>query len=340
MNQERLQQYLQEARETFDLPGLSLTVRMDGEVFDGAAGVKEIRTGALLLPDTIFHMASVAKLFTSAAVLCLAADGKLSLDERLVNVLPWVRIRDARLRDVKLWHMLSHTSGLADVTDYHWDRPRTDPAALREWCASPEVSETVMLWHPDENRFRYSNMAFELLGCVVEECTGMSFESYIRQRFFCPLSMERSTFLTMEQDWSSMAMPHEKNRQHQIVPVTHYPYNREHAPSSTLTSCGSDLAAWAEGWLHHTVLPSEWIGMAWTQYVTVPNHGEGMGLGWFLREQNGFRLMGHEGSDDGFRSSFWICPERQGMIAVMSNLSNAPVKKINKQVFDLLCDRS
>lgn len=338
MNQERLQQYLQAARDTFDLPGLSVTVRMDGEAFDGSAGVREIRTGTRLSSDTIFHMASVSKLFTSAAILCLAAEGKLSLDDYLVDVLSWVHIRDARLYDVRIRHMLSHTSGLADVTDYHWDRPRTGPTALREWCASPEVSETVMVRHPDENRFRYSNMAYELLGCIVEECTGMPFETYIRQRFFRPLSMVHSTFLTMEQDWSRMAMPHEKNRQHQIVPVAHYPYNREHAPSSTLTSCGSDLAAWADGWLHHAVLPQEWIRKAWTRYTTVPGHGEGMGLGWFLRVQNGFKLVGHEGTDDGFRSSFWICPERQGMIAVMSNLSNAPVKKINKQVFDLLCE--
>ena len=68
----------------------------------------------------------------------------------------------------------------------------------------------------------------------------------------------------------------------------------------------------------------------------VPNNGEYIGLGWFIREQCGYRLYGHEGTDDGFRASFWICPDLDAQICVMSNLSEAPVKRINRQIFDML----
>ena len=68
-----------------------------------------------------------------------------------------------------------------------------------------------------------------------------------------------------------------------------------------------------------------------------------MGLGWFMREQTvtsddgisrTYRLCGHEGTDDGFRASFWICPELDMVTVVLSNLSGAPVKRINKKLFD------
>ena len=70
------------------------------------------------------------------------------------------------------------------------------------------------------------------------------------------------------------------------------------------------------------------------EYATVPNNGEKMGLGWFMRRQGGCRLFGHEGTDDGFRASLWICPEKDLVICVLSNLSGAPVKKMNKKIFD------
>jgi CubicO group peptidase (beta-lactamase class C family) len=73
-------------------------------------------------------------------------------------------------------------------------------------------------------------------------------------------------------------------------------------------------------------------------YALVPNNGEHIGLAWFIREQEGYRLYGHEGTDDGFRASFWICPQLDVQITVMSNLSGAPVKKINKQLFELLTE--
>lgn len=75
------------------------------------------------------------------------------------------------------------------------------------------------------------------------------------------------------------------------------------------------------------------------EYAEVPNNREKMGLGWFMRRQEGCLLYGHEGTDDGFRASLWMCPERQTAIAVLSNLSGAPVKKISKKLFKLLADQ-
>jgi CubicO group peptidase (beta-lactamase class C family) len=70
----------------------------------------------------------------------------------------------------------------------------------------------------------------------------------------------------------------------------------------------------------------------------VPNNGEGMGLGWFMRNQEGYNLFGHEGSDDGFRASFWICPELKTTIVVVANRTNASTKKVNKKIFGFIAN--
>lgn len=89
--------------------------------------------------------------------------------------------------------------------------------------------------------------------------------------------------------------------------------------------------------------PLHEIGDMWQPRVEVPDTGECMGLGWFIREQkvemadgkiHEYELVGHEGSDDGFRTSFWMCPELKIASVLLCNLTDAPLKKLNKKLFE------
>ena len=237
----QLDSYMREALCLFDLPGLAVSAEVGengpralaGLNYKGAAGVKDITTKEPLKPEHVFHMASVSKLFTSAGILALCEEGKLSLEDRLRDVLPYVDIADDRVAESQVRHMLTHTSGMADVEDYHWDTPRTDEAALKDYATSREVRESRMLWSPSEGRFRYSNMAYELLGLMIAERSGMSYEAYMKKKFLEPLGMEASTFLTFERTGGSLAlddlsqaglaMPHTKDSEKRIVKEVHYP---------------------------------------------------------------------------------------------------------------------
>ena len=146
---------------------------------------------------------------------------------------------------------------------------------------------------------------------------------------------------------------HGSKEDRSIRPVRYYPYTRSHGPSSTLTSTAEDLLKWAdvhmagfasaagqgEARRPEAILSPGTYRQICREYAEVPNNREKMGLGWFMRRQEGCLLYGHEGTDDGFRASLWMCPERQTAIAVLSNLSGAPVKKISKKLFKLLADQ-
>lgn len=350
----QIETFIDEALSLYDLPGLAVSVkvgdkgpeRLAGLNVKRAVGVKDIRTKEPLKEEHIFHMASVSKLFTSAGILKLCRKEKLNLQDRLIDLLPYVKMDDKRCGEIRLIHMLTHTSGMADVEDYGWDTPRTDENALKDYALSDEVQHSPMLWPPEEGTFRYSNMAYELLGLILSEISGLTYEDYMKKEFLEPLGMENSTFLTFERTGGSlalsdlseagMAMPHTKDQEKHIILEQHYPYNREHGPSSTLTSNIFDLEKWADAHLRYELFPPEFYEEIWSRRAVVPNNGEGMGLGWFMREQGGYGIYGHEGTDDGFRASFWICPQLDAHVSVASNISRGAVKKINKKLFDIL----
>lgn len=344
MIKEKLDEFIGKALVNYDLPGLAVGVRIgEKDVYRGAAGYKDWINRKPLLPEHIFHMASVTKLFVGTSILQLWERGLLELDGRLTEYLPWFTMKDERYREITVRQLLSHTAGLPDVKDYLWDQPETDAGALERYVRSPEVRDAYLLWAPAEGRFAYSNIGYEILGMVISAVSGLSFEDYVKRNFFDPLDMKDSTLLSYERGIYSEAgpdenlcTPHEKDEEKRIVKSPHFPYNRAHGPSSTLTSNIFDLEKWGQAHLERRVLKKETYETAWQEQALVPNNGEHICLSWFRREQKGFVLYGHEGTDDGFRASFWLCPELELSIIVCANISGAPVKKINKQIFDLL----
>jgi CubicO group peptidase (beta-lactamase class C family) len=332
MMKKKLDEFVEKAQVNYDLPGLAVGVGIYegsemGNVqfsYKKVVGYKDWETKEPLLEDDIFHMASVTKLFVGTSIMQLCEKGKIDLEGTILDYLPWFTMADDRYKNITIGQMMSHTSGMPDVKDYCWHSPEIDEGALERYVRSELVSKEHLLWSPEEAKFAYSNIAYETLGVIIAEVSGMPFEEYVDKNILQPLEMEDSTLLTYERGIynkeegpdKNLCTPHEKDSEKNIVKVAHFPYNRAHGPSSTLTSNLVDMEKWAIANIKKTILKPETYDIMWTSQALVPNNGEDMCLSWFKREQNGFDLYGHEGTDDGFRSSFWICPERQLAITV------------------------
>ncbi len=338
IDKEKLDAHIAKASFYYDIAGLAVGIGTgkEGLTYSCTAGFKNVETREKISDDTIFHMASVTKLFTSTAILMLQEKSLIDIDQTVITYLPWFRLADDRLNQITIRQLLTHTSGLPDCSDYHWDQPKTDEDALAAYVRSDEVSKAHLLWDPAECKFAYSNIGYEILGAVITQTSGMSFEDFVDQEILKPLGMADSTLLTFSRDMRKVASPHYKDQANNIRVSKIFPYNRAHAPSSTLTSNLEDLSKWAVANLKKQVLAPETYNEAWRSYAMVPNNGEDIGLGWFIREQRGLKLFGHEGTDDGFRSSFWICPELDFFVLVNANMTGSPVKKISKQILDIL----
>ena len=119
------------------VPGLSVGVVYNNEVlYTKGFGVKNIETKELVDENSLFHMASVSKTFVATGIMQLVEQGKINLDECLIEYLPYFKLRDDRYKKITIRQLLSHISGMPDEDDYEWDKAQYDEEALERYVRS------------------------------------------------------------------------------------------------------------------------------------------------------------------------------------------------------------
>lgn len=174
------------------LPGLAVGIVHSQElIWSAGFGKADLATGRAPDQHTLFRVASITKTFTAAAILQLRDEGKLCLDDPLQQYIPefaQVRVRNGTLEQVTLRRLLSHHSGLVSETPLPcWDALQF-PALEAVLAALPDTEVVIC---PD-SAFKYSNLAFGLLGEVVSRVSGVPYEQYLRTQILAPLGMQSS----------------------------------------------------------------------------------------------------------------------------------------------------
>jgi CubicO group peptidase (beta-lactamase class C family) len=173
------------AQRTWRSPGVSVGVVRDGHlVWSAHVGSARLGTSpASATDDTQFMIGSVTKTFTALTVMSLRDEGRLSLDDTLETHLPGTRHGRVPLRQ-----MLAHASGLQrEPVGNIWES--LEAPEREEFLAGVEDAEQVL---PGHHAFHYSNLAYGLLGAVVERVTGQDWEQVVRERVLDPLGMTRT----------------------------------------------------------------------------------------------------------------------------------------------------
>lgn len=295
-----------------------------------AFGERELGTGQCLDTSSILHWASVSKPFVATAIMQLHERGMLDLDSPMVEILPDYRTPDARLRRITIRQLLLHTSGLPDVEDYQWDRPQYDDGALSRWVL--EESPRVLLFDPGSAR-EYSNTGYDILGLVIQRVSGTSFEKYMERNIFAPLGMTETTFVYPDVPDRLRTVGHSGTGNR--VPVEHYPYNRRHAPSSTLNTNVTDMGRFVSallngGQLGETrILDARTVDEMWTPRWTVRDRPlKAAAMGWVVEDHDGRRMIRHFGWDDGFRSALIVFPDERSAVFLVTNDETAPMGEL------------
>lgn len=321
-----------------DVAGLAVAVVREEEVVSRGFGVRDVRSGASVTPDTMFHLASVSKPFVATAIVSLATardagEPVLDLDAPIGAWVPEFTLADGREGEVTARRLLSHTSGLPDVADYGWHDPQLGDDALSEFARS--LSDWRLQAEPGST-FSYSNADFELLGLLLSRVTGTTFENAVKQQVLAPLGMRDSTFLRSEVPAHLAASPHVGMPL--SVPEGVYPYTRRHAPSSSLHSNLVEMSRWMIAHFEPAQVTAGgsdglWarldpglLDLVWQPVVPVgdPPWDEAMGLGWAVGSYRGHRTLSHSGADPGFGSRLVLVPERRTGVVVMANSNTVP----------------
>jgi CubicO group peptidase (beta-lactamase class C family) len=304
------------------LPGLAIGVVRNGKlIYAKGFGVAKLGGNTVVTSKSLFHTASVTKTFVATAVMQLVEKGKVDLDAPVTRYLPYFRLNDERYRVITIRQMLSHMSGIPDTVNYNWDKPEYDAGALERFVRS--IADQRLVFAPGE-KFAYSNTAYEMLGDVIAKVSGESFEDYVQHNILTPLGMKDSTLLVREASPQLLTSPHvlEKDK---VVVSKIFPYNRAHAPSSTLYSSIEDMSRWAIANLNHgelngkRILKRETAESMWRPVADALGMKEG--ISWFTTEKQGHRLVLHSGGDVGFESLLVLAPEDSVAVVAMSNFA-------------------
>lgn len=191
---ERLQTELDQAVSD-GLPGVALAVRSDNFSFDGVAGVEEIATAVPLTVNHRFYVASVGKTYTAAAIVCLAADGILGLDDPIGRWLPAaITDRIPGGDNISIRNLLNHTSGIFDYQDDadEWLFNAFLPDPVRHWTNAdvlPYFLDRPSHFSPGTNA-SYSDSNYVLAGMIAEAASGLPIESIMRNYLIAPLGLQ------------------------------------------------------------------------------------------------------------------------------------------------------
>lgn len=336
-----------DAMQTRNIPGLALAVIQNRTLtYTRAYGIMNLETRAPMPLNTLFHHASVTKLFVGTALLQLRDRGRLVLDAAVVRYLPYFRLNDPRYPTLTVRQMMQHTSGMPDIEDYGWENPKYDASALENYVRG--LADLSLESDPG-TRYSYSNIAYEVLGDVIAKISGLTFEAYIAQNILAPLGMETATLLVQQAARALMATPHTHNPYPDgpLSVSAIFPYNREHAPSSTLYGSVLDTSKFALAYLNGgtwqgaRILSAASVAEIWTPTVkTGRSHWTGVGLTWFVGEKSGEKLVGHDGEDVGFNTTLSLVPNIGAGVVMLANADAARIEREGNAIIELLIRES
>ena len=291
------------------VPGAAVLLLQDGEpVVRRGYGLADLEQGAPVTPATNFRLASVTKQFTAAAILLLAEDGRLGLDDAARQWLPTLQpAADA----VTIRQLLTHTSGLVDYED-------VIPASMTEQLHDADVLALLetedRTYFPPGTAYRYSNSGYALLALIVERASGRSFAEFLRERIFMPLGMAGT--VAHQEGISTVG-----HRAYGYSDVNWIWKRTDQSPTSAVLGDGGiyssidDLAQWDAALSDDRLLGAESRRLAFAPATPTDDPSVAYGFGWRITGDS----VWHSGETVGFRNAIVRFPERRLTIVILTN---------------------
>lgn len=335
--------YVNQAINDWEVPGVAIAVVKDDKVvFAKGYGVRKVGDPAPVDERTLFAIGSTSKAFTAAAIAMLIDEGKLKWDDRVTKYLPGFELYDPyATRELTIRDLLSHRSGLpgGDLVWYGTERGRD------------EVLHRVRYLRPASSlrsRFGYQNIMFLAAGQIVAKVSGLSWDEFIRLRFFQPLGMTASNTSIRELN-GNVASPHDRIG----GKITAIPYRSldNIAPAGAINSNVAEVAEWVRLQLgrgsignrrliseaaikemqsSQTVMRADSAFSLWYPGIRFVNYG----LGWILSDYRGRKVVEHVGSIDGMRAQVALIPEENLGLVVLSSRGTSLPTALSYRIFD------
>jgi CubicO group peptidase (beta-lactamase class C family) len=326
-----LDDYVNKAMRDWEVPGLAIAIVKDDRiVLAKGYGVRKVGEPAPVTEKTLFAIGSSSKAFTAAAIAMLVDEGKIKWDDSAARYLPGFEVYDPYVtRELTVRDLLTHRSGLerGDLLWYGTEYDR-DEILRRTRFLKPTWSL--------RSTFGYQNLMYLAAGQLVARVSGKSWDDFIKARLFTPLGMASSnTSIKDFRNGDDVATPHAKIEDK----VTAIPWRNidNIAPAGSINSNVVDMAQWvrlqlgqgeyqkqrllSSGAARETHASQTVIRLEPPMTFLYPEaHFLNYGLGWFLHDYRGRKVVEHGGAIDGMRAQVAMIPEEKLGLVILTNM--------------------
>jgi CubicO group peptidase (beta-lactamase class C family) len=320
-----LDEWFKAQAEYDNLPGISVGIVKDQElIWSKGYGKADIAKNIPAQANTIYSVCSISKLFTAVAIMQLRDAGKLRLDDEVSAVLPWFSIKQSSADSgpITIRSLLTHSSGLPRESDFPYWSDSNFPTKEQ---VIQKLKEQQTLY-PVSTYFQYSNLGITLLGYIVEEISGLSYDEYINKNVIKPLQLaDTRTYFPKELWQGRMATGYsDESRKGERRMLDKFD-TKGLAAAAGLTSTVDDLARFAS-WQFRLlknggteILKSSTLREMYNVHFMDPNWRTSWGLGFTVAQVDGKTYVSHGGYCPGYQTLIMINPKDKLAFIVMIN---------------------
>ena len=325
---------LEELKET-NTPGATVAiVSGDRVIYTKAFGIANVETGAPMTPEMLFRIGSTTKMFTALALVTLAEEGKLRLDEPIGKHVVGLNPKIAALTAHQL---LTHTGGIIDEAPMYGDH---DDSAM---------GRTIRSWKEDQlftepgKIISYSNPGYWLAGFVSESISKKPFADHMSEGIFKPLAMTSTTFRPTMAMTYPLAQGHNAAGRSAPTVVRPFADNSASWPAGSMFTNVLDLSRFVIAFLNggklegKQVLSPQVIAKLSAPRVGVPSQPEAKyGYGLMTGSYRGVRVLEHGGSRSGYGSVIKMAPDHRFSVIVLGNRTGVSLNKTAERAMELM----
>jgi D-alanyl-D-alanine carboxypeptidase len=322
---------VQAAMQEQGIPGMTVALAKQGTLlYVQGYGVSDLSTRQATGPGVIFEIGSITKQFTAALIMKLQEQGQLRVDDSIAVYLPEYNFPPA----ITLRMMLTHTSGLADFTNFpqlgDWVRQGVSEATVLT-----AVSQAPLQFQPG-TQYAYSNSNFFALGTIIEKISGQSYETNLEQYIFNPLGL-MNTFYALPS--ASQSATGYTNNGSGLVPAILWDRSAAFA-AGALSSNVSDLVTWDNALMNGQVVsPASFKTMTTSNGFATPDGGS-YGFGLALATFNNRPVIWHDGQIGGFTAENAVFLDSGFAVVVLTNDQDANTDAVVLKIMAAVCNSS
>ncbi len=293
-------------------PGASVIAMRKGKViYKKAAGMADMELNVAIKPDMIFRLGSITKQFTAVAILQLAAQGKLALQDDIKKYMPDLPFTET----ITVEHLLHHTSGIKSYTD--------KPDFFSNLRMDKSPMEVINLTTKDSLEFKpgsqwnYNNTGYVMLGYIIQKVSGQTYEDYVQQYLFKPAGMTNSYYGSEKRIIPNRVKGYSKDGK-TFLNSEYISMTLPHAAGSLLSTV-EDLWKWNKALYSYQLIKKEWLDKALTPYTLPDGKSTNYGYGLSFANVQGSKTIEHSGGIPGFSTDAIYLPKEEVFVAMFSN---------------------